>query len=220
MFSESELRLTGLMTSPSPEIAKVKLGQYLQEADELREQNQFQNALIVVLVAGEFFWRKHQPTRAAGLLLEASDLFFMLQKLEASQGSLNTALELIATKTPLKWWEKELFGSIFLFTASLALIENSSSISHRLSELRQTLSTKQQSQIRREDGYRVALALRKAVKQQTLSPIDDLDAKTTLRSHSEYTTLHEYLMGQAKRYVLIDKGLDALQHHIQQEAPQ
>ena len=66
----------------------------------------------------------------------------------------------------------------------------------------------------------MALALRKAVKQQTLSPIDDLDAKTTLRSHSEYTTLHEYLMGQAKRYVLIDKGLDALQHHIQQEAPQ
>ena len=85
MFSESELRLTGLMTSPSPEVAKVKLGQYLQEADELRAQNKFQDALIVVLVAGEFFWRKHQPTRAAGLLLEASDLFFILQKLEASQ---------------------------------------------------------------------------------------------------------------------------------------
>lgn len=208
------------MTSPSPEIATVKLGQYLQEANELRAQNQFQNALIVVLVAGEFFWRKHQPTRAAGLLLEASDLFFMLQKLEASQGSLNTALELIATKMPLKWWEKELFGSIFLFTASLALIENSSSITQRLSDLRQTLSAKQQVQIRREDGYRVALAIRKAVKQQVLSPIDDLDTKTTLRSRSDYTTLYEYLMGQAKRYVLIDKGLVALQRHIQQEASQ
>ncbi|MFW9983521.1 MAG: hypothetical protein ACFFCB_02195 [Candidatus Odinarchaeota archaeon] len=208
------------MTSPSPEIAKVKLGQYLQEADGLRAQNEYQNALIVVLVAGEFFWRKHQPTRAAGLLLEASDLFFMLQKYEASQGSLNTALELITTKTPLKWWEKELFGSIFLFTAALALIENSSSISHRLSDLRQSLSEKQQSQIRREDGYRVALALRKAVKQQVFSPIDDLDTKTTLRSHSDYTTLYEYLMGQAKRYVLIDKGLAALQHHIQQEDPE
>ena len=208
------------MTSPSPEIAKVKLGQYLQEADDLRAQNQFQNALIVVLVAGEFYWRKHQPTRAAGLLLEASDLFFMLQKHGASQDSLNTALKLIATKTPLKWWEKELFGSIFLFTAALALIENSSSISHRLSDLRQSLSEKQQSQIRREDGYRVALALRKAVKKQAISPIDELDTKTTLRSHSDYTTLYEYLMGQAKRYVLIDKGITALQHHIQQEAPQ
>lgn len=220
MLSESELRLTGLMTSPSPEIAKIKLGQYLQEADELRAQNQFKNALIIVLVAGEFYWRKHQPTRAAGLLLEASDLFFMLQKHEASQRSLNTALELIATKTPLKWWEKELFGSIFLFTAALALIENFSSISHRHSDLRQLLSKKQQSQIRREDGYRVALALRKAVKQQALSPIDDLDTKTTLRSHSDYTTLYEYLMGQAKRYVLIDKGLATLQHQIQQEDPQ
>jgi hypothetical protein len=220
VFSESELRLTGLMTSPSPEIAKVKLGQYLQEADELRAQNKFQNALIVVLVAGEFFWRKHQPTRAAGLLLEASDLFFMLQKLEASQGSLITALELIATQTPLHWWEKELFGSIFLFTAALALIERSSSISHRFSDLRRKLSVKQQSQIRREDGYRVALAIRKAVKHQALSPIDDLDTKTTLRSHSDYTTLYEYLMGQANRYVLIDKGLTALQQQIQQEASQ
>lgn len=208
------------MTSPSPEIAKVKLGQYLQEADELRAQKQFQNALIIVLVASEFYWRKHQPTRAAGLLLEASDLFFMLQKLEASQRCLTTALDLITTKTLLKWWEKELFGSVFLFTASLALIESSSSISHRLSDLRQTLSVKQQSQIRREDGYRVALALRKAVKQQALTPIDDLDTKTTLRSHSDYTTLYEYLMGQAKRYVLIDNGLAALQHQIQQEAPQ
>jgi hypothetical protein len=208
------------MTSPSPEIAKVKLGQYLQEAKELRAQNQPQNALIIVLVAGEFFWRKHQPTRAAGLLLEASDLFFVMQKFEASQSCLNSALELITSKTPLKWWEKELFGSIFLFTASLALIERSSSISRRLSELRQTLSEKQQSQIRREDGYRVALALRKAVKQQTLSPIDDLDTKSTLRSRSDYTTLYEYLLGQAKRYLLIDTGLTALQQQIQLEAPQ
>jgi hypothetical protein len=220
VFTESELRLTGLMTSPSPEIAKVKLGQYLQEANELRAQNQSQNALIIVLVAGEFYWRKHQPTRAAGLLLEASDLFFILQKFEASQTCLKTALELITTKTPLKWWEKELFGSIFLFTAALALIERSSSISHRFSDLRRKLSVKQQSQIRREDGYRVALAIRKAVKHQALSPIDDLDTKTTLRSHSDYTTLYEYLMGQANRYVLIDKGLTALQQQIQQEAPQ
>jgi hypothetical protein len=201
----------------SPEMSKVKLGQYLREADEFRSQERYQPALILILVAGEFYWRKHHPTRAAGLLLEASDLFYVLQQPEASQLCLSIALDLITTQATLKWWEKELFGSIFLFAAALAVLENPSSIRSRINELRQTLSKKQQSQIRREDGYRVSILFRKAVKQESLAPIEDLDTKSTVRQHSEYTTLHEYLLGQTERYTLIKDGLAALQSEISQE---
>ena len=174
-------------------------------------------ALVLVLVSSEFYWRKHQLTRAAGLLLEASDLFYTIQNLVTSRQCLTAALDLIIKKPGLDWWENELLGTIFLFTACLTLLETPSSINQGLNALRNTLSKKQQAQVRREDGYRIALAIRRAVQRHSLSPIDDLDTKTTLRSRSEYATLYEHLMGFAKRYVLIREGLIALRRETQQE---
>ncbi|MFX1540585.1 MAG: hypothetical protein ACFFBX_07420 [Promethearchaeota archaeon] len=217
LVTDAELRLTGLMSSPSPEVAKEKLGRYLQEAHRLRKKNQPKMALVLVVVSSEFYWRKHQPTRAAGLLLEASDLFYALQNLVTSQQCLTAALELTYKKSSLKWWENELLGTIFLFTACLTLLENPSSINQRLNALRNKLSKKQQAQVRREDGYRIALAVRRAVQRHSLSPIDDLDTKTTLRSRSEYATLYEHLKGFAERYTLIREGLTALRRETQQE---
>jgi hypothetical protein len=217
LVTDAELRFTGLMSSPSPEVAKEKLGQYLQEAYRLRKKNRPKNALILVLVSSEFYWRKHQPTRAAGLLLEASDLFYFIQNPVTSHQCLAAALELTIKKPSLDWWENELLGTIFLFAACLSLLERSSSINQRLNTLRNALSKKQQVQVGREDGYRVAIAIRRAVQRKSLSSIDDLDTKTTLRSQSEYTTLYEHLMGFAERYAIIRDGLTALRRKTQQE---
>jgi hypothetical protein len=217
--SDAELRLTGLMTSPSTEIAKTKLGQYLQDANQLREKNQIPAALVVVLVSAEYYWRKHHPNRAAGLLIEACDLFSLIQDLEASQKCLDTALELLLTKPALAWWESELLGDLFLFLVCVALLDDSSTISQRLTDFRNRLSEKLQSQISREDGYRVATALRRAIQRKSSAPLDELDSKTTLRTQSKHTTLHEHLLGLANRYSLIQEGLTALQKNIPQENP-
>lgn len=217
LATDAELRLTGLMTSPSSEIAKAKLGQYLQEAQRAREKNQLQDSLILVLVSGEYYWRKHQPTRAAGLLLEASDLFYLLQLPEISYRCLSAALDLVKKKIPLVWWEYELLGNIFLFTASLAILNAPATLSQRLTHFRKALSKTQQSQVSREDGYRVATALRRAYQRRSLVPLDELDTKTTLRSQAESTTLYEYLTGEAERYILIRDGLTALRRETQQE---
>ncbi len=213
----AELRLTGLMTSPGPEVAKTKLGQYLQEAERLRNKNQYRAALIIVLVSGEYYWRKHQPTRAAGLLLEASDLFYLLENLEASHRSLSAALNLTARKPSRTWWENELMGNIFLLATCLMIIDDPSSISRHFSNFRNVLSTKQRSQISREDGYRVASAMRRAILRKSYAVIEELDTKTTLRIRSEYATLYEHLLGLTERYVLIRNGLITLQRFIQQE---
>lgn len=202
------------MTSPTPEIAKEKLGQYLQNSRLLQEKNQYKEALVLILVSGEYYWRKHQPTRAAGLLLEACDLFYRSQTISNCQTCLAAALELITKKTPRVWWEKELLGNIFLFTASIAILDDSASISERLATIRNGLAKHVQTQIGREDGYRVAIALRRAVKRCSHAPIDELDSKKTLRSRSEYTTLYEYLMGLAERYVLIRDSLTTVVRNL------
>jgi hypothetical protein len=207
------------MTSPTTEIAKTKLGQYLQDANRLRRDNQIPSALVVVLVSGEYYWRKHQPSRAAGLLLEACDLFFKISDLPASQQCLDAALKLLVTKPNLAWWENELLGDVFLFLACVALLEDSSTISQLITNSRNRLSAKLQSQLSREDGYRVAIALRRVIKRKSLTPLDELDSKATLRSRSKHATLYEHLIGLANRYSLIQEGLTVLRSSIQQEGP-
>jgi len=207
------------MTSPSSEIAKKKLGQYLQDANRLRRENQIPAALVVVLVSGEYYWRKHLPTRAAGLLLEACDLFFLINDLTSCQQCLDVALELLLSKPNLRWWESELLGDLFLFLACVAVLEDFSTISQRLTDSRNRLSVKLQSQISREDGYRVAIALRRVIQRKSLAPLDELDSNTTLRSRSKYSTLYEHLLGLANRYALIQESLMLLQNTIQPENP-
>ncbi len=215
--TEAELRLTGLMTSPGSEVAKTKLGQYFQEAKKLRTKTQYKEALVIILVSGEYYWRQHKPTRAAGLLLEASDLFYLNQNLETSQRCLRAALDLMIQQSRLTWWENELIGSIFLLTACLTIIGNPSSLRTQLNNYRNSLSKKQQTRVSREDGYRVAIALRRAINRKSLAPIDDLDTKTTLRNRSEYTTLYEHIQGLSERYVIIRDGLIALRRETHQE---
>ena len=207
------------MTSPSTEIAKTKLGQYLQEANRLRGENQISAALIIVLVSGEYYWRKHQPSRAAGLLLEACDLFFLINNLRACQQCLDAALELLITKPNLTWWESELLGDVFLFLACMALLDDFSTISKRLTDSRNRLSVKLQSHISREDGYRVAVALRRVIQRKSVDPLDELDSNTTLRSRSKHTTLYEHLLGLANRYALVQESLTRIQSAIKQESP-
>jgi len=205
------------MTSPGPDIAKGKLGQYLQEARTLRKKKQYKDALVIVLVSGEYYWRQHHSTRAAGLLLEASDLFYLEQNTETSQHCLRVALDLMAQVPRLKWWENELIGGIFLLTACLSIISDPGILSKQLSNYRSSLSQKQQARLSREDGYRVAVTLRRAIHRKSLTPINDLEMKTTLRSRSEYVTLYEYLQGLSERYVIIRDGLTALRRETQQE---
>ena len=205
------------MTSPSSEVAKVKLGQYLQEAKKLRTEKQYRYALVIVLVSGEYYWRHHLSTRAVGLLLEASDLFFLADNLVSSKKCLQAALDLMAQEPQRSWWEKELLGTIFLFLACITIFDNSSTLSAQLNNYRKTLSEKQQSRLSREDGYRVAIALRRAIGRKSLAPIEDLETKTTLRSRSEYTTLYEYLQGMSERYVIIRDGLITMRREIHQE---
>jgi hypothetical protein len=205
------------MTSPEPEVAKAKLGQYLQEAKKLRKQKQYKDALVIVLVSSEYFWRQHQFTKAAGLLLEAADLFYLEQRIESSQRCLRMALNLVAQTPQSYWWEKEMTGQIFLLTACLTIIEDANNLSHQLNAFRMTLSKRQQERLGREDGYRVAIAFRRAITRNSLVPIDDLDTKTTLRSRSEYATLSEYLQGLSERYVIIWDGNIALRREAHQE---
>jgi hypothetical protein len=207
----------GLMTSPGLEVAKAKLGQYLQEAIKLRNKKQYKEALVVTLVSGEYYWRQHQPTRAAGLLLEATDLFYLQNNLKAGQRCLRTALELMTQKPQLTWWENELIGNLFLLTACLSIITNTVSVSTQLSNYRNSLLKKQQARLSREDGYRVAIALRRAINRRSLAPLDNLETKTTLRSRSEYATLYEHLQGMSERYVIIRDALTALRREIHQE---
>jgi hypothetical protein len=215
--TEAELRLTELMTSPGFDSAKAKLGQYLQEATKLREKKQYEDALIIVLVSGEYYWRQHEPTRAAGLLLEASDLFYLAQKPDASNNCLRAAFDLMAPRAQLSWWERELIGSIFLLVACLSIIVDSNSLKTQLNSFYGFLSPKQQARLRREDGYRIVIALRRAITRKSLTPIEDLDSKAPLRSRSDYSTLYEHLQGISERYVIIHDGLIALQNETQSE---
>lgn len=214
---DAELRLTGLMTSPGPEVAKEKLGRYLQEAESLRKKKRHKAALVLTLVSAEYYWRHHQSTRAIGILLEASDLFFLIGNLQASQRCLETSLTLMTQELTLKWWEKELIGSIFLLSACNTIINDPAKITVQLNKYRNILSEKQQNRLSREDGYRVAIALRRAIGRQSLTPLDELESKATLRTSSEYSTLYEYLQGMSERYVLIRDGLITLRREIHQE---
>jgi hypothetical protein len=215
--TEAELRLTGLMTSPESEVAKAKLGQYLQEAKKLRRAKRYKDALLAVLVSGEYYWRKHQPTRAAGVLLEASDLFYLEQNLVTSYRCLEVALKLMTQQTQLTWWEKEMVGSIFLLAACLALLDDPTRISARLQDIRNMLSEREQKARSREDGYRVAIALRRSIKRRSLAPIDELEIKTALRTRSDYSTLYDFLQSASQRYAIIREGLIALRREILQE---
>jgi hypothetical protein len=217
LATEAELRLTGLMTSPSPEVAQTKLGKYLQEEWRLRNANQLAEALVIVLVSGEYYWRQHFPIRAAGLLLEAADLFHLIEQKESSQRCLTAALNLILEGGPKTWWEYEIMANTFLLTACLAIIENPSLISKSIGNLRNLVPQRLQTRLQREDGYRVAINLRRTFRMRNLTLLEELDEKPTLRSSSDYTTLYEYLMGLSERYALIRDGITALRRITQLE---
>ncbi|MFX1509107.1 MAG: hypothetical protein ACFFBR_02260 [Promethearchaeota archaeon] len=217
METEAELRLTGLMTSPESEVAKTKLGQYLQEAKKLRRTKRYKDALLIVLVSAEYYWRKHQLTRAAGILLEASDLFYLDHNLVTSYRCLEVALSLMNQKARLTWWEKEMIGTLFLQAACLVIVDDPTQMSARLQDIRNLLSEKAQKARSREDGYRVAIALRRSINRRSLVPIDELETKTTLRIRSDYSTLYEYLQASSQRYAIIRDGLITLHREILQE---
>jgi hypothetical protein len=215
--TEVELRLTGLMTSPSSDVAQSKLGRYLQESRHLREQGHLVEALISILVGSEYYWRTHHPMRAAGLLLEASDLFYLLNEHGTSYRCLLGALGLAVEERPTLWWEFEILGDVFLLAVSLSVIDDSALTSQRIHDLREPLPKRLLFRASREDGYRIAIALRRAVHRRSLSPVDTLDTTPTLRSHSEFASLYEYLMASAERYSVVRDGLIALRHLTQSE---
>lgn len=215
--TEVELRLTGLMTSPSSDVAQSKLGQYLQESQRFREQGHLTEALVSILVGSEYYWRKHHPMRAAGLMLEASDLLYLLNEHDTSYQCLLGTLRLAAEGRPAVWWEFEILGDVFLLTVSLSITENPGLASSRIRSLRERLPKKLLSRASREDGYRIAIALRRAVRRRSLSPVDALDTTPTLRTHSEFASLYEYLMASAERYSVVRDGLVALRHLTQRE---
>jgi hypothetical protein len=215
--TEVELRLTGLMTSPTSDVAQAKLGQYLEEGQRLREQGHITEALISTLVGSEYYWRKHYPMRTAGLLLEASDLVYLLHEYDTSYQCLSGALHLTAEGRPSQWWEFEILGDTFLLAVSLSIVQNSALASPRIRSLRELLPKRLQSRASREDGYRIAIALRRAITRRSLSPIDAMDTIPTLRSHSEFASLYEYLMASAERYTVVRDGLIVLRHLTQRE---
>jgi hypothetical protein len=215
--TEVELRLTGLMTSPTSDVAQSKLGQYLQESQRLREQGHVMEALISILVGSEYYWRTHHPMRAAGILLEASDLFYLLNEHDTSYQCLLGALRLAVEGRPTLWWEFEILGDVFLLAVSLSMIDNSALTSRRIHDLRELLPKRLLSRASREDGYRIAIALRRTVRRRSLSPVDALDTTPTLRSHSEFASLYEYLMASAERYIVVRDGLIVLRHLTQRE---
>jgi len=214
---EVELRLTGLMSSPSHEVAHAKLGRYLQESRRLREANRLEEALVAILVGAEYYWRQHRPVRAAGLLLEAGDLFHLLGRHTASQRCLQAALTLAAEGRPDSWWKFDIMATAVLLTACLALVEDPSTLSGRLREIRETLPPRVLGRLRREDGYRVAITLRRAARRGDLTPLEALEVMPTRRASSEFTTLREYLTSLSERYALIRDGLTALRRLAQPE---
>ncbi len=214
---EVELKLTNLMASLSSDVGQIKLGQYLQDARRLRENNQFRKALSIVLVAAEYYWRKHQPFRAAGLLLEAADLFHLIQQNKLSIQCLGAAFTLASSPPPRQWWEYEILASIVLFNVALALIENPSELSKRIRTLRNALPDTLRVKLGRQDGYRIAITLRRAYRSRTIDPIDSLDMKFTSGKNAETDTLYEYLMNLTERYALIRDGLRALRRLMQND---
>lgn len=215
--TEVELRLTGLITSPTSDVAQAKLGQYLQEGQRLREQGQLTEALISILVGSEYYWRRHVPMRAAGLLLEASDLLYLLKEHDSSYQCLLGALRLAVEGRPTLWWEFEILADTFLLTVGLSIVQNPALVSPRMRDCRELLPKKLQHRVGREDGYRTAIALRRAVRHRSLSPVDALDTTPTLRTRSEFASLYEYLMASAERYSVVRDGLIALRHLTQRE---
>jgi hypothetical protein len=213
--SEAELRLRGLLSSPSSELAYSKLGNYMQESWRLRSASMTTDALVATLVSAEFYWREHRFTRTAGLLLEASDLFYLLEKRGASQECITTALHLAVQGQPTQWWEFDIIANTILFTACLSLIENPENLAKQFRELRALIPEKMRKRVGREDAYRVTLFLRRATRIQTLTPIITLDTISTLRCSSDFSSLHDYLTGHAERYALIRDGLEALRRRVQ-----
>ncbi len=173
------------------------------------------DALVAILVSAEFYWHKHRYTRAAGLLLEASDLFYLLDKCATSQRCITTALQLAIQEQPMHWWEFDIMANALLFSTCLSLIENPEGLAAQFRTLRASVPKRIQKRLSREDAYRVTLFLRRAVRLHTLTPLTTLDTICTLRSSSEFSTLHDYLAGHAERYALIRDGLTALQRLVQ-----
>jgi hypothetical protein len=215
--NEIELKFTDLMTSLNSDAVQIKLGQYLQDARRLRENNQFRKALSIVLVVAEYYWRKHQPFRAAGLLLEAGDLFYLIQQNELSTRCLDAAFTLASSPPPRQWWEFEILASLVLFNAALALVETPSELSKRIRTLRNALPDPLRVKLGRQDGYRIAITFRRAYRSRSMHPINSLDMKLTTRKNAETDTLYEYLMNLTERYALIQDGLRALRQLMQDE---
>jgi hypothetical protein len=213
--SEAELRLQGLCSSPTSEVAYSKLGKYLQEGWRLRNVSMLTDALVAILVSAEFYWRERRCTRAAGLLLEASDLFYLLDKGATSQRCITNSLHLAVQGQPTQWWEFDIMASALLFSTCLSLIENPEILTRQFRALRASVPKRIQKRLGREDAYRVTLFLRRATRLHTLTPLAALDTISTLRSSSEFSTLYDYLTGHAERYALIRDGLTALRRIAQ-----
>ncbi len=173
------------------------------------------DALVATLVSAEFYWREERYTRAAGLLLEASDLFYLLDKRATSQLCITNSLHLAVQGQPTHWWEFDIMANTILFSACLSLIENPDNLSEQFRVARSSVPERIRKRLGREDAYRATLFLRRAARLQTLTPINALDAISTLRTSSDFSTLHDYLTGHAKRYALIRDGLIALRRIAQ-----
>ncbi len=172
-------------------------------------------ALVANLVSAEFYWSEQRFTRAAGLLLEASDLFYLLDKCATSQRCITTALHLAVQGQPTHSWEFDIMANALLFSACLSLIENPEILAEQFRALRTSVPERIQKRLGREDAYRVTLFLRRATRLQTLTPLTTLDTISTLRSSSDFSTLYDYLTGHAERYALIRDGLTALRRIAQ-----
>ncbi len=168
------------------------------------------DALVATLVCAEFYWHENRFTRASGLLLEASDLFYLLDKCSTSQQCITTALHLAVQGQPTHWWEFDIIANSILFSACLSLIENPENLAKQFHDLRASIPERIRKRLGREDAYRVTLFLRRATRLQALTPITTLDTMSTLRSSSDFSTLYDYLTGHAERYALIRDGLTAL----------
>ncbi|MFX1476241.1 MAG: hypothetical protein ACFFCO_12300, partial [Promethearchaeota archaeon] len=116
---------------------------------------------------------------------------------------------------PMHWWEFDIMANALLFSTCLSLIENPEGLAAQFRTLRASVPKRIQKRLSREDAYRVTLFLRRAVRLHTLTPLTTLDTICTLRSSSEFSTLHDYLAGHAERYALIRDGLTALQRLVQ-----
>lgn len=187
----------------------------MQESWRLRSANMVADALVATLVSAEFYWREHRFTRASGLLLEACDLFYLLDKSSTSQECLTTTLHLAVQGQPTHWWEFDIIANVILFTACLSLIESPEDLAKQFRDLRASIPERMRKRVGREDAYRVTLFLRRATRLQILTPITALDTISTLRCSSDFSTLYDYLTGHAERYALIQDGLTALRRRVQ-----